>query len=264
MNASSIAEAAERLAEASSSATACAPVRELIGSNDVNVAYAVQDALTLRRVEAGARVVGRAIALTYPVVQDQPAGDGPGFGIVFDDMLLSDTESVALESLIAPRVQGGVAFVLGSDLEDPRTSIIDVLRATDFLLPALEIVDSRIVDWDITIVDSIADNSSSGAVVLGTTAIDPVGLDLTEVALRLDTRGVVVASGTGAACLGSPVRALAWLARECVRRGRPLAAGEVVMSGAFGPMVSVDQPSTFRAELSSMGHVEVNFEGAKR
>jgi 2-keto-4-pentenoate hydratase len=239
----------------------CAPVRDLIGSDDIDMAYAVQQSLTERRTEQGGHLVGRKIGLTSPVVQRQLKVNRPDSGVIFDDMLLSDTDAIALSSFIAPRVEGEIAFVLDKDIDNPRASIIDVLRATAFLLPAIEIVDSRIAGWDITIADTIADNASSGAVVLGTTPVSLIGLDLTEVALRLERRGLVVSSGNGAACLGSPVRAVAWLACQSAQRGQHLRAGEVVLSGALGPMVSVTEPGTYWAAISSVGHVEITFEG---
>ncbi|MFI5706448.1 2-keto-4-pentenoate hydratase [Kribbella sp. NPDC051620] len=260
MSTATISQAAARLSDAASSRTGCAPVRDLIGAGDLDAAYAVQEELTRQRLAAGRHIVGRKIGLTSPVVQQQLGVGQPDFGVLFDDMFFSDTDTVSLDSFVSPRVEGEVAFVLSRDIENPNATIIDVLAATGFLLPAIEIVDSRVTGWDITIADTIADNASSGAFALGTTAVDPVGLDLTEVALRLEHRGVVISSGSGAACLGSPVRAVAWLAREGARRGRPLLAGEVVLSGALGPMIGVSEPGTYRADISGLGHVEVTFE----
>ena len=257
-----VAAAVDRLAAAASSGTACDPVRDLIGADDLDAAYAVQSALIDRRLAGGARVTGRKIGLTAPAVQEQFGVRRPDFGVLLDDAIQSDSAVLSLGDFIAPRVEGEVAFVLGADLDDPRTTVVDVLRATQYLLPAIEVVDSRIRGWDIRITDTVADNASAGAVVLGTTPYDPVGLDLTAVAMTLEHAGEPVSTGTGAACLGSPVNAVVWLARECARRGRPLAAGEVVLSGALGPMVAVGEPGCHRVDISSLGHVEVCFERA--
>lgn len=249
--------AAERLLGARASATPCVPVRDVLGATDVDAAYAVQELVLERRTAAGGRLVGRKIGLTTPAVQAQLGVDQPDFGPILDTMVRADGEEVRRAEFLQPRVEGEVAFVLGADLDNRRSTIVDILRATDFLLPALEIVDSRIAGWDIAITDTIADDASSGAVVLGTTPVSPRGLDLTEVALALEHDGELLSCGVGAACLGSPVRAVTWLACESARRGRPLRAGEVVLSGALGPMADLTRPGRYRAELSGLGHVEL-------
>jgi 2-keto-4-pentenoate hydratase len=249
--------AADRLVMARTGTTPCAPVRDLLGDSDVDAAYCVQEILLERRLAAGERLVGRKIGLTSPAAQAQLGVDQPDSGPLLDPMVRADADVVQRGEFLQPRVAGEIAFVLGADLEDPRSTVVDVLRATEFLLPAIEIVDSRIAGWNIAITDTIADDASAGAVVLGTTPVSPRGLDLTEVALALEHDGELVSSGVGAACLGSPVRAVTWLARECVRRGRPLGVGEVVLSGALGPMVDLDCPGCYRADLSGLGHVEL-------
>ena len=255
-----IAAAAERLGKASTQRQACAPVRDLLGETDIDAAYAVQMLLNDVRITNGARVVGRKIGLTAPAVQKQFGVARPDFGVLFDDMVVGDGDAIDMGRLIQPRVEGEIAFVLGAGLDNPSASVVDVLRATEFLLPAIEVVDSRVAAWDIKITDTIADNASSGMVVLGTTPISPRGLDLTEVALSLEHLGQPVSTGIGAACLNSPVSAVAWLAREVSRREQPLRAGDIVMSGALGPLVGVDAPGRYRADFSGLGHVEAVFE----
>lgn len=253
-------EAADRLRLASKTGTACAPVRDVLGESDIDAAYAVQQLLIDERIAAGARVVGRKIGLTSPAVQNQFGVGRPDFGVLLDDMVVADGDAIDLGAFIQPRVEGEIAFVLGHDIDNPAASVVDVLRATDFLLPAIEIVDSRITAWDIRITDTVADNASSGMVVLGTTPYSPVGLDLTEVAMNLEHLGQPVSTGMGAACLNSPVSAVAWLAREVSRRGQPLRTGDIVMSGALGPMVGVQAAGRLRVDLSGLGHVEAVFE----
>ena len=254
-----IEQAAERLAEAAKSRTPCAPVRDLIGERDQDAAYAVQSRLTEQRLDAGGRIVGRKIGLTSAAVQRQFGVFSPDFGMLFADMVYADGAPIALATLLQPRVEAEVAFVLGRDLDMPAATVADVLRATEFVLAAIEVVDSRIAGWDITITDTIADNGSSGAVVLGTVPYALNGLDLTEVGMVLEHGGEPVSAGAGAACLGSPVTAVAWLAQQAARHGRPLREGDVVLSGALGPMVDVPGPGRYRARLDGLGEVEAVF-----
>ena len=252
-------DAADRLWEAQRSGHPCAPVRDLLGETDQDAAYAVQSLNVARHVEAGREVVGRKIGLTSAAVQSQFGVFSPDYGVLLDDMVFADREPIDLSRFLQPRVEAEVAFVLGDDLDSTHTSVADVIRATDFVLPALEVVDSRIAGWDIKITDTVADNASSGAVVLGTTPRSLNGLDLTELGMSLEHAGAVVSSGSGAACLGSPVVAVAWLAREVARHGRFLRAGEVVLSGALGPMVPVPRPGSYGARLEGLGQVRAVF-----
>jgi 2-keto-4-pentenoate hydratase len=248
-------EAADRLRIAQESGRPSPPVRDLIGDSDQDAAYAVQSLTVARHLERGRSVVGRKIGLTSAAVQRQFGVFSPDYGVLLDDMVFADRESVNFARFLQPRVEAEVAFVLGSDLDSVTANVADVLRATDFVLPALEIVDSRVAGWDIRITDTIADNASSGAVVLGTTPHSLDGLDLTEVGMSLEHGGEVVSTGSGAACLGSPVVAVAWLARAVARHGRPLRAGEVVLSGALGPMVAVPGPGTYVGRIDGLGDV---------
>ncbi|WP_235624016.1 2-keto-4-pentenoate hydratase [Mycolicibacterium goodii] len=238
----------------------CSPVREFLGANDIESAYSVQRMIVAERVAHGARVVGAKIGLTAPAVQQQFGVFEPDFGVLLDDMVFCHRQPVPYTRFLQPRAEGEVAFVLGRDIDRPGASVADVLLATEFVLPALEIVDSRIAGWDLTIADTIADNASSGAVVLGTSARRLVGLDLSRVGMVIERNGDQVAYGAGHACLGSPVAAVAWLAREMYRRGSPLRAGDVVMSGALGPMVPVDAPGRFHLRLDGLGNVEATIE----
>ncbi|MFC0680574.1 2-keto-4-pentenoate hydratase [Lysobacter korlensis] len=247
----------ERLRLASETGTACAPVRDLLGA-DQDEAYAVQSLGIGRRIAAGRRVVGRKIGLTSASVQAQFGVYTPDYGVLLDDMVVADREPLDLSRFLQPRVEAEVAFVLGRDLDSPTTHVADVLRATEFVLPAIEVVDSRIAGWNISITDTIADNASSGAIVLGTTPRSLNRLDLAAVGMSLDFDGEPVSTGSGAACLGSPVIAVAWLARAVARHGRPLRAGEVILSGALGPMIAATT-GVFRARLDGLGEVSADF-----
>jgi 2-keto-4-pentenoate hydratase len=252
--------AAERLGTAERSGVTCAPVRDLLGESDIDAAYAVQQQLTDARIAAGARVCGRKIGLTAVSVQRQFGVFQPDFGTLFSDRGHASGEPVPLSSLLQPRVEAEIAFVLGHDLDRPDASVADVLRATEFVLAAIEIVDSRITGWDIRITDTVADNASSGRHVLGTVPFTLTGLDLPAVGMVMDHDGEPVSVGAGSACMGSPVTAVAWLARAVASRGAPLRAGEVVLSGALGPMVPVSAPGRYRARLDGLGEVEAVFE----
>lgn len=251
----------ERLRQAAASGTPCAPVRDLIGESDQDAAYAVQSLGIARRLDEGRRVVGRKIGLTSRVVQTQLGVDSPDYGVLLDDMMFADREPIDLGRFLQPRVEAEIAFVLNSDLDSRTTHVADVIRATAFVLPAIEIVDSRVAGWNIRITDTIADNASSGAIVLGPTPRSLDGFDLTALGMSLDRDGRPVSNGSGAACLGNPAIAVAWLAREVARRGQPLRAGEVILSGALGPMVDATA-GVYRARLDGLGEVRADFFGA--
>ncbi|MEU2603548.1 2-keto-4-pentenoate hydratase [Streptomyces albus] len=259
-DAARIDDVAALLTAAAKTRTPCAPVREHLGATDIDAAYEVQRRLVAARTAAGARRVGAKIGLTARAVQQQFGVFQPDFGVLFADMVYAHTEPVPLGRFLQPRAEGEIAFVLGRDLDVPGATVADVLRATDFVLPAIEIVDSRIAGWDLAITDTVADNASSGAVVLGTTPFRLDGRDLARVGMTLYHDGEPVSFGAGHACLGSPVVAVAWLARETARRGQPLRAGDLVMSGALGPMVPVGGPGRYRLELDGLGDVEALIE----
>ncbi|WP_432875370.1 2-keto-4-pentenoate hydratase [Kribbella sp. CA-245084] len=247
--------AVDRLREATRTMTPCPPVRDLIGRDDISTAYAVQRVIVADRLAAGARVVGRKIGLTSPAVQQQLGVDRPDFGVLFADMEIANGGVVPAGRLLQPKVEAEVAFILGRDLDDDA----DVRDAVAFVLPALEIVDSRIADWDISFGDTVADNASSGLFVLGdarTTLADVVPADV-RMTMRLD--GETVSEGSGRACLGDPLNALAWLARTARALGDPLRQGQLILSGALGPMVAVTSGAKVDAEISGLGRVAVAF-----
>jgi 2-keto-4-pentenoate hydratase len=251
--------AAKLLREAEVTRVACAPVRELIGASDIDAAYAVQALNAELATAAGRRVVGRKIGLTAKVVQSQLGVDQPDFGLLFADMAVSDDEPIALASLIAPRVEAEVAFVLGSDVPGGVVTAADIVRATDVVLPAIEVVDSRVEGWDITIADTVADNASAARFVLGSTPRSLREVDVRGVLMTMTRDDVVVSSGSGEACLGNPVMAVVWLVNELNRRGAPLSAGDIILSGALGPMVRVEEPGRYEATLDGLGSVRAVF-----
>jgi 2-keto-4-pentenoate hydratase len=251
---------AARLERASSTGVACPPVVDLIGTSDIGVAYEVQQTLTERRLAGGARLIGRKIGLTSAAVQSQIGVDRPDFGVLFDDMRFIDGDVVPYGRLLQPKAEAEVAFVLGRDITDA-TEPIQVRSAVDLAYPALEIVDSRIADWRIGITDTVADNASSGVFVIGDVGIPLDAFDPVVVRMTMRRGGEIVSTGTGRDCLGDPMNALAWLAATAIEFGSPLRAGDVVLSGALGPMVAVQPGDFFEAAIEPLGTVTVQFSG---
>ena len=235
------------------------PVRELLPAGAIDLAYAAQDINTGRRLAEGRRLVGRKIGLTSAAVQRQLGVDQPDYGMLFDDMAILDGWDVERHRLIQPKVEAEIAFVIGRDLDDERLTIADILRATEFALPAIEIVNSRIADWKIGLLDTIADNASSGLYVLGASPKKLEGLDLRLAGMTMEHLGEPVSVGAGAACLGDPLSAMLWLAKTMARVGRPLKAGDTVLSGALGPMVTVAWGGVYEARIEGLGSVRAAF-----
>lgn len=257
-----IREVAARLRAAYDSFEPVAPIRNELPTGDVTAAYAAQKVNTDHWIGEGRRIVGRKIGLTSEAVQRQLGVDQPDFGALFDDMLVPDGGVVPCRGVLQPRAEAEVALVLAAAVDDPEASIEDLALAVDHLLPAIEVVGSRIAGWDITIVDTIADNASSGMFVLGSTPVAPDAVDLAAVGMEMTLDGVVVSEGTGAACLGHPYNAALWLARRMAVEGTPLQAGDIVMSGALGPMQDLAPGATAVATIEGLGSVTVTREEA--
>lgn len=256
-----VARAAERLQTAARTRVPCPPVRDLIGTADVDLAYEVQRRLTRDRLATGAQIVGRKIGLTSFAVQRQLGVDRPDFGVLFDDMDVSALDSVPSDRLLQPKAEAEIAFVLGEDLADGPLDVGQVRSAVLSAVAALEIVDSRIAGWDIRFGDTVADNASSGLFVLGAFHVSLEEFEPVEAAMRMYLDGELVSEGTGAACLGDPLAALAWLARTARDFGDPLRAGQVVLSGALGPMAATPPGARVRAEITGLGLVGATFSG---
>jgi 2-keto-4-pentenoate hydratase len=258
-----ISAAVERLALALETRVPCQPVRDLIGTEDLAAAYAVQQGLVQKRLTAGATVVGRKIGATSEAVQRQLGVDQPDFGYLLDVMDVSDEHPVSMQTLLQPRVEAEVAFVLATDVDpaDEAEITVELVRgAVEFALPALEIVDSRIDQWDIGFTDTVADNASSGLYVVGRQGRKLHELEPRDVEMSLTINGEVRSSGNGAACLGDPLEALRWLAVQCHRFGDPLRAGQVVLSGALGAFVPFDPGDRVEASISGFEPLSVEFE----
>lgn len=259
MNHPSLQAAASALAEARQTRTPCGRISERYDIHSLADAYAIQELNTQAALVAGRRLSGRKIGLTSLAVQQQLGVDQPDFGMLFADMEYRDGESIDTRRLIQPKAEGEIAFVLGRDLPHADTTMAELLRAVDQLLPALEIVDSAIEDWKITLVDTVADNASSGLYVLGKTPVSLAGLDLSLEGMLLEKNGAQAAIGVGAACMGNPLDACLWLAKTMAEAGRPLQAGDVLLSGALGPMVQVQSGDSLRLRLTRLGEVSCRF-----
>lgn len=251
--------AAERLFRAIETNTPCDPVRDLIGENDIAAAYQVQEKLIEARVNAGGVVVGRKIGATSKAVQDQLGVDQPDFGVLLADMEYKEDEVVPMSRLLQPKVEAEVAFVLAKDLDEGPLDIEQVRDAIDYAVAALEIVDSRIENWNISFGDTVADNASSGLYVLGTQRRTLDEFEPVEVEMSMTIDGVEVSTGNGAACLGDPLNAVAWLARYARDFGVPLRAGQVLLSGALGPMRPVEPGQVVTAHISGLGSATATF-----
>ncbi|MDT0485933.1 2-keto-4-pentenoate hydratase [Streptomyces doebereineriae] len=215
--------------------------------------------LSAERIAAGATVVGRKIGLTSAAVQQQLGVDQPDFGILYDDMAYSGGDTVPYDSVLQPRVEAEVAFVLKDDLADGPLDAEQVRAAIDYAVPALEICGSRVANWDISFGDTVADNASAGAYVLGPLRRTLAEAEPKEVGMEMTIDGEVVSTGSGEACLGDPINAVVWLARQAREFGEPLRAGQVVLSGALGPMCPVEPGATVTATLTGLGRVCVHF-----
>jgi 2-keto-4-pentenoate hydratase len=238
------------------------PVRDAIGAlggDTLDNAYLVQQINTQRHIDGGARLVGRKIGLTSRAVQTQLGVDQPDFGMLFDHMAYGDGEEIPFALTQQPKVEAEIALVLERDLTHERHTVADLLRATAYALPAIEVVGSRIENWDIRLTDTVADNASSGLFVLGSRPVMLSQFDIVGCGMVMERGGDQVSVGAGAACLGNPLNAAIWLANTMVRVGLPLRAGDIVLTGALGPMAAVRPGDVFAAHIEGLGAVRALF-----
>lgn len=253
-------EFALRLRKAYLDKTAIAPLREEIGVEDIALAYEIQNINTAFRLDNGARIVGKKVGLTSLAVQKQLGVDQPDFGMLFNDMEILNGLSISMGELMQPKAEAEIAFVLGEDLDEDNLTSVDIINAIDYALPAIEIVGSRIENWNIKITDTVADNASASHFVVGHTPTTLDEFDMVKCKMSMFANGVLASEGTGAACLGSPLNAVLWLANKMIELGNPLQAGEVIFSGALGPMVPINAGDHLVADFEGLGSVSVSFD----
>jgi len=251
-------EAAVRLREAYSG-KAVAPLRDLLGPVDVDAAYEAQLINTRFWEAQGRRIVGRKIGLTAAAVQKQLGVDRPDFGVLFQDMRIADGGVLEPGKVIQPKAEAEVALIFARDLNKRDATADDVFGAVESAVAAIEIVDSRVADWKITFADTVADNGSSAFFVLGKERKSLSGLDLYTCGMALEVNGTVASIGAGAACLGHPLNAAAWLVRTLAERAEPIKAGDIVLTGALGPMVGLTRGSHVKATIGGLGSVNFHF-----
>ncbi|MFL5813656.1 MAG: 2-keto-4-pentenoate hydratase [Bdellovibrionia bacterium] len=246
---------AETLWQARTSGAPCAPLTETHPDLTIEEAYQISSQIFQRRLAGGARSVGRKIGLTSLAVQKQLGVDQPDFGYLTSDMLVHTGGLVGKNALIQGRAEGEVAFILGRDLKGPGLTREDVIAATDHVVACIEIIDSRVKDWKIKIQDTIADNASSALLVLGNMPKRLQDLDLRMAGMTLRMNGEVESTGVGAACLNHPVNAVLWLANALGQLGDSLKAGDIILSGAYGPVVPFNPGDHCEVEISGLGKV---------
>ncbi|MEM8496686.1 MAG: fumarylacetoacetate hydrolase family protein [Pseudomonadota bacterium] len=236
------------------------PLRQGLASDDIDGAYAVQEINTRYWVENGRTAIGRKIGLTSTAVQKQLGVEQPDFGVLFEDMRIEDGGTILAGRLAQPKAEAEIALVLGRDLLSERCTADEVANAVEYAICAIEIVDSRISDWRISFADTVADNGSSGMFVLGSDHVPLNDLDLYSCGMVMERNGEIVSLGAGAACLGHPLNATAWLARTSVQFGQPLRSGDIILTGALGPMVALQPGDHFKAIVGGIGRCSFRYE----
>lgn len=250
-------EAALRLRRAYGN-SAIKPLREYVDITDSINAYAIQNLNTQFWLSQGRHIIGKKIGLTSSAVQKQLGVNQPDYGILFHDMKIDDEGSLQGQKLLQPKVEAEIAVRLCKDIDDPNIELAEFIESIDAIAPALEIVDSRIEDWKISFADTVADNGSSSHFVIGAWLQDK-SIDLYSCGMVLEKNGEICSLGTGAACLGHPYKAGLWLAKKMIEINQPLKAGEILLTGALGPMVAIYPGDHIKAVIGGLGECEFHF-----
>ena len=261
MNNELINQLGDELYNAFVSQTTLVPFTEQFPDISLEDAYRIHQRFIQCRLDAGESVVGKKIGVTSKPVQDFLGVFQPDFGQLTSNMIYAEGDTMNLDELIQPKAEAELAFILKEDLQGPGITAMDVIRATDYVVPCFEIVDSRIDNWKIKIQDTVADNASCGVYVLGETRGDPKKLDLTLAGMVLEKNGELLSTSTGAAVQGSPVNAVAWLANTLGTLGIPFKAGEVILSGSQSQLVPIENGDTLTCTVGGLGSCSVSFQG---
>ena len=255
----SIEEAAELLRNAYISGPVN-PLRQFVEPTDADLAYKIQNTNTEQWLSEGRQIAGWKIGLTAKAVQKQLGVNQPDFGVLFSDMAVPTQSIFQMNKVIQPRGEAEIALILGDDIDHPEVTVKDIKKAIEYVVPAIEIVDSRITDWRISFADTVADNGSSAFYVLGEQRMSLKDLDLYTCGMVLEVNGEIASLGAGAACLGHPLNAAAWLAQTMINRGQPLKAGQVILTGALGPMVDLQAGQQICAKIGGLGQVSIEIQ----
>src|SRR6201996_3167445 len=257
-----LSELADGLWQAEQTGVPVEPLTQRYADLELGDAYAIQSKNIERHLVQGALVSGRKVGLTSRPMQQMLGVEEPDFGVLLDHMFVEDGDEVAIDQLLQPRIEAELAFVMEHDLAGPGVTAARALTAIAGALPAVEIVDSRVADWQIKLVDTVADNASSGLLVVGGNLRRVTDIDLRLVGVMVTRHGELVDTGAGAAVLGNPARCVAWLANKLATFGASLRAGDVVLPGAVHRMIGVAPGDVFRAEFAHLGAVTARFSGA--
>lgn len=248
-------EIAKKIRLAQERNIACPPIRDYIAKKDLDKAYEIQKINIDHQLKQGQKIVGKKIGLTSKKVQKQLGVDQPDFGVLLNEMEIENDSEIPFSQLMQPKAEAEIAFVLKDDLTKETITMQDVVSAIDYALPAIEIVGSRIENWDIQITDTIADNASASHFVTGNSRVDIEQLDLIHCKMRLYVNEKLVSEGQGKDCLGNPLNAVLWLAQKMKELGNPLRKGEIILSGALGPMVNLSAGDRVKAKIEGLGEV---------
>ncbi|HET8837751.1 MAG TPA: fumarylacetoacetate hydrolase family protein [Flavobacteriaceae bacterium] len=251
-----VSEIASILLQAEKSKVPCPPIRGFFDGKDLKNAYRVQQFITDQKIAVGQKIVGKKIGLTSEKVQAQLGVNEPDFGILLNTMQIQNGETLSFSKLMQPKAEAEIAFILKDDLLQTNNSLEDLKNAIDFAVAAIEIVGSRIDNWNIQITDTIADNASASHFVLGEKKVALENFNLESCGMHMEINGQKVSEGSGKACLGNPLNAAVWLADKMMEMGNPLKKGEIILSGALGPMVNLNRNDKISAEIDKLGKVE--------
>lgn len=254
-----ILEVADRLRKAQENKKPCSPIRDLINENDIESAYAVQSINNDFFVSQGAKIVGYKIGLTSEAVRKQFGINEPDFGRLFDNGEIISGSEIPIHEIMQPKVEGEVAFVLKKKLDFGTYDMTNIISAVDYVLVSIEVLGSRIDNWDIRLSDSIADNASASHWVVGKKKVKLETLDLVNCKMKMKKNGIVVSKGSGASCLGTPLNSLLWLSKTFAKFGETMKAGDLILSGAIGQVVDVAQGDYIEVEIEGLGGASLKF-----
>ncbi|MEI3609165.1 2-keto-4-pentenoate hydratase [Pseudogracilibacillus sp. SO10305] len=236
------------------------PLTETNPSLTVEHAYEIQLEIAKQKLAEGNSIIGKKVGLTSKAMQDMLQVNEPDYGHLFKDMELANKAVISTETMIAPKIEAEIGFVLKEDLVGPNITFLDVLMATDYVVPTLEVIDSRIKDWKIKLIDTVADNGSSAKVVIGEGKKYVHEVNVRTVGMTLFKNDEMISTGAGAAALGHPAEAIAWLANKLSSFDIVLKKGELILPGALSGAVQVEAGAHIKADFGALGSVEVSFE----